>query len=63
MRSGAFCTEQRKMKFVFLFLPLGIQPVYPAMQIKFYKNLDFWDGMTSDVMLMSIIKIEGVICE
>lgn len=33
------------------------------MQIKFYKNLDFLDGVTSDVMLMSIIKIEGVICE
>lgn len=32
-------------------------------RLNFYKNLDFWDGVTSDVMLMSIIKIEGVICE
>lgn len=32
-------------------------------RLNFYKNLDFLDGVTSDVMLMSIIKIEGAICE
>ena len=39
--SGSFCAfggvlhEAEEDEICFLFLPLGIQPVYPAMQIKF----------------------------
>lgn len=51
------------MKFVFCFFPWGYSLFILLCRLNFYKNLDFWDGMTSDVMLMSIIKIEGVICE
>lgn len=32
-------------------------------RLNFYKNLDFLGGATGHVMLMSIIKIEGAICE
>lgn len=60
--------EAEEDEICFLFLPLGIQPWGYSLfillfRLNFYKNLDFLDGMTSDVMLMSIIKIEGVICE
>jgi len=56
VRSGVFCTKQRKMKFVFCFFPWGYRIFVLLFRLNFYKNLDFWDGVTGHVMPMSIIK-------
>lgn len=53
---GAFCTKQRKMKFVFCFFSWGYRIFVLLFRLNFYKNLDFLDGVTGHVMLMSIIK-------
>lgn len=68
MRYRGVLHEAEEDEICFLFLPLGIQPWGYRMfillfRLNFYKNLDFPHRVTSDVMLMSIIKIEGAICE
>lgn len=67
--SGSFCAfggvlhEAEEDEICFCFFPWGYRIFVLLFRLNFYKNLDFWDGVTGHVMLMSIIKIEGVICE
>ncbi|WP_288803473.1 hypothetical protein [uncultured Dialister sp.] len=68
--SGSFCALQGRsarsrgrINLFFCSFPWGYSLFILLCRLNFYKNLDFPHRVTSDVMLMSIIKIEGAICE
>lgn len=65
--SGSFCAFGGVLHgaedLFFCSFPWGYRIFVLLFRLNFYKNLDFGDGVTGHVMLMSIIKIEGVICE
>lgn len=68
--SGSFCALQGRsarsrgrINLFFCSFPWGYSLFILLCRLNFYKNLDFSHRVTSDVMLMSIIKIEGAICE